>query len=172
MKHEIIIAGFGGQGVLTAGLVLAYAAVDQGLNATWLPSYGPEMRGGTANCHVIISDEEIGSPIVSSPDILITFNKPSLDKFLPRLKPEGILIYDSSTIGRIADARAHGVPSISLAEKAGTNKAQNAVVLGKLMQRVAIFDSTALARAFAKALGDDKAAHACIAMDEGFRHGI
>ena len=100
MQTEIIIAGFGGQGVLFAGQLLAYAAMDEGKEVTWIPSYGPEMRGGTANCTVIISDEEIGSPLVRNPTAVIAMNLPSLDKYETTVKPGGVLVVNSSMINR------------------------------------------------------------------------
>ena len=98
IKKEIIFAGFGGQGILTVGKLLSYAAMDNGFNVSWLPSYGPEMRGGTANCSVIISDEEVGSPVITEADIVVVMNKPSLDKFSQSIKENGILIIDSDMI--------------------------------------------------------------------------
>jgi 2-oxoglutarate ferredoxin oxidoreductase subunit gamma len=100
MQTEIVIAGFGGQGVLFAGQVLAYAAMDSGKEVTWIPSYGPEMRGGTANCTVIIADEEIGSPLVRHPLALIAMNLPSLDKYEVTVARNGTLIVNSSLIER------------------------------------------------------------------------
>ena len=100
MQTEIVIAGFGGQGVLFAGQVLAYAGMDNGKEVTWIPSYGPEMRGGTANCTVIISDEEIGSPLVRNPRGLIAMNQPSLDKYESRLIEGGSLIVNASLVNR------------------------------------------------------------------------
>ena len=94
MKTEIIIAGFGGQGVLSMGKILAYSGMLEGKEVTWMPAYGPEQRGGTANVTVIISDERISSPILSKYDVAIVLNQPSLDKFMPELKPGGMLIYD------------------------------------------------------------------------------
>ncbi len=135
MKREIIIAGFGGQGVLTLGVLIANAAVLDGLNATWLPSYGPEMRGGTANCHCIISDEEIGSAVISRPDILVAFNEPSLKKFLPQLKLDGTLFFNSDLITEeIAKdgIRTVPVPVRTLAKRLGSLKVQNSVMLGRM----------------------------------------
>ena len=100
MQTEIMIAGFGGQGVLFAGQLLAYAALDEGLEVTWIPSYGPEMRGGTANCTVIIANEEIGSPLVRNPQAVVAMNLPSLDKYEPVLKSDGVLIVNSSIVNR------------------------------------------------------------------------
>lgn len=98
METSIVIAGFGGQGVLFAGRLLAYAGMDCGFNVTWIPSYGPEMRGGTANCTVIISDEPIGAPLVSQPDIVLALNLPSFEKYEPLVKPEGLLVVNSSLV--------------------------------------------------------------------------
>ena len=100
MTDNLIITGFGGQGILFAGKILAYAALMKGKQLSWLPSYGPEMRGGTANCHVIISDEPVGSPIIIHPNILISMNKPSLEKFENEVLPGGTIIYDKSLIDR------------------------------------------------------------------------
>src|SRR5512135_2226505 len=98
MQTDIIIAGFGGQGVLFAGQLLAYAAMDEGRHVTWIPSYGPEMRGGTAHCTVVISDEEIGSPMVRHPGIVVALNLPSFQKYEPLIKAGGLLIYNSDLI--------------------------------------------------------------------------
>ncbi|HPB85584.1 MAG TPA: 2-oxoacid:acceptor oxidoreductase family protein, partial [Paludibacteraceae bacterium] len=100
MKTEIIIAGFGGQGVLSMGRILAYAGMLQGKEITWMPAYGPEQRGGTANVTVILSDERISSPVLQQFDIAVVLNQPSMDKFEPRLKSGGILLYDSNGMTR------------------------------------------------------------------------
>src|SRR5512146_349516 len=100
MQTDIIIAGFGGQGVLFAGQLLAYAAMDEGKEVTWIPSYGPEMRGGTANCTVIIADEEIGSPLVRNPRAAVAMNLPSLDKYETTISTGGVLIVNASIINR------------------------------------------------------------------------
>src|SRR5512139_1499081 len=100
MQTEIIIAGFGGQGILFAGQLLAYAALDAGMEVTWIPSYGPEMRGGTANCTVTIADEEIGAPTVRNPKAAMLFNLPSFDKYEPLVTPGGVLIANQSLIDR------------------------------------------------------------------------
>ena len=100
MKKEFIFAGFGGQGTLLIGKFLALACMKDGKHVSWLPSYGPEMRGGTANCSVIVSDEPIASPLVDEPDVVIAMNEPSLDKFEPRIKPGGLLVINSSLIDR------------------------------------------------------------------------
>src|SRR5512138_2124717 len=100
MQTEIMIAGFGGQGVLFAGQLIAYAALDEGKETTWFPSYGPEMRGGTANCTVIVADEEIGSPLVRNPQGVIAMNQPSLEKYEPLVRAGGVLVVNSSIIER------------------------------------------------------------------------
>lgn len=136
MEKEIIIAGFGGQGVLLIGRMLAYAGMMEGKEVSWLPSYGPEMRGGTANCTVVISDKPVGSPVVKSPDILVVLNRPSLDKFEPFVKKNGLLIVNSSLIDRKTerdDIEVLYVPANDIAIKCGSPKAANMVALGALI---------------------------------------
>ncbi|MFW6055021.1 MAG: 2-oxoacid:acceptor oxidoreductase family protein [Thermodesulfobacteriota bacterium] len=134
MYQDVIIAGFGGQGVMLIGNLLAYAAMDQGLKCTFMPVYGVEMRGGTANCTVVISDEDIGSPIVFSPKSLIVMNQPSVDKFQPRLQDGGVLVANTSIIDPAVleqdRIRSFLVPANSIAEKLGTGKMANMVMLG------------------------------------------
>ena len=142
MTKNIVITGFGGQGILFAGKILAYAALMKGKELSWLPSYGPEMRGGTANCHVIISDEPVGSPIIQNPDILISMNKPSLDKFENRVAKDGYIIIDSTLIDRKAtrdDVNAVYVEATKLAADAGRNSLANMVMLGALLKATGIF---------------------------------
>jgi 2-oxoglutarate ferredoxin oxidoreductase subunit gamma len=98
MHEEIVISGFGGQGVLFAGQVLAYAAVEEGKHVTWIPSYGPEMRGGTAHCAVVVSDQEIGSPLVRYPTAALVLNAPSMERYAPMVKPGGVLVADSALV--------------------------------------------------------------------------
>jgi 2-oxoglutarate ferredoxin oxidoreductase subunit gamma len=136
MQKEIIIAGFGGQGVLFAGQVLAYAALDNGKEVTWIPSYGPEMRGGTANCTVVIADEEIGSPLVQNPPLAIALNLPSYDKYEPLMRPGGVLIVNSSMIDRTpkrGDITEILIPANEVAEEIGDKKLTNMVVVGALL---------------------------------------
>jgi 2-oxoglutarate ferredoxin oxidoreductase subunit gamma len=136
MQTEIVIAGFGGQGVLFAGQVLTYAGLDSGKEVTWIPSYGPEMRGGTANCTVIISDEEIGSPLVRNPKATIALNLPSLDKYEPLLTPGGVLIVNSSLVNREVqrlDITSVLIPANEIAEGLGDKRMTNMVVLGALL---------------------------------------
>jgi 2-oxoglutarate ferredoxin oxidoreductase subunit gamma len=136
MQKEILIAGFGGQGVLFAGQVLAYAAMDTGKIVTWIPSYGPEMRGGTANCTVVIADEEIGSPLVKHPPLAIALNLPSLDKYEGLLAPGGTLIVNQSMVDRGAkrtDIHVIFVPCNEIAEEIGDKKLLNMVAVGALL---------------------------------------
>ncbi|HAV77653.1 MAG TPA: 2-oxoacid:ferredoxin oxidoreductase subunit gamma [Anaerolineae bacterium] len=136
MQKEIIIAGFGGQGVLFSGQVLAYAAMDSGLEVTWIPSYGPEMRGGTANCTVIIADNEIGSPLVKNPPLAIALNLPSFDKYEDVLATGGTLIVNQSMVDREAkrdDINVILVPCNGIAEEIGDKKLMNMVAVGALL---------------------------------------
>jgi 2-oxoglutarate ferredoxin oxidoreductase subunit gamma len=135
-QYEVTFAGFGGQGIMTAGQLLAFAGMAEGKKVIWLPSYGPEMRGGTAYCTVVISDSRIGSPIINNPRALCVFNRPSFDKFSPRVKPGGILIVNSSLINVSSDRKDLTqllVPANDIALKAGSPKAANVVVLGALV---------------------------------------
>ena len=136
MQKEIIIAGFGGQGVLFGGQVLAYAAMDLGKEVTWIPSYGPEMRGGTANCTVVIGDEEIGSPLVKNPPLAIALNLPSFDKYESSLARGGYLVVNQSMVDRPArrdDIRVVLVPCNDIAEELGDKRLLNMVALGALL---------------------------------------
>lgn len=137
MTYETIMAGFGGQGLLFSGKVLAHAALIEQKELSWLPSYGPEMRGGTANCALIVNRNTIGSPIVDSNcDLLIVLNRPSLEKYLPELADNGILLYDSSTIKDIPalkpGQKAYALNGADIAEEYGNLKCANAVMLGAL----------------------------------------
>ncbi len=141
MQTEIIIAGFGGQGVLFAGQVLAYAALDEGKMVTWIPSYGPEMRGGTANCTVIISDEEIGSPLVLNPKAAIVLNLPSLEKYEPLVSPAGVLVANASLINRgpqRTDIISVFIPANEIAESLGDKRMTNMVALGAMLNQLPI----------------------------------
>ena len=144
MKNaQILIAGFGGQGILFAGKFLAYQALSEGRQLSWLPSYGPEMRGGTANCSVIISDEPIGSPIVTAPDVLVTMNLPSLDKYEGAVKAGGIIISDTSLIARKVqrdDVKTFYIPATQMANEAGMPTLANMIMMGKLIKETAIID--------------------------------
>lgn len=136
MKEEIVIAGFGGQGVLSMGKILAYAALMNGLEVTWMPAYGPEQRGGTANVTVILSDSPISSPVLDSYDIAVVLNQQSLDKFESHVKPGGVLIYDSYGIHRRpsrTDITVHEVNAMEATFAMGNSKTYNMVVLGALL---------------------------------------
>ncbi|NLK52551.1 MAG: 2-oxoacid:ferredoxin oxidoreductase subunit gamma [Syntrophomonadaceae bacterium] len=136
MLHEILLAGFGGQGMLTIGISLAYAGMAEGKKVAYVPSYGPEMRGGTANCAVTISDKEISSPVVAAPGIAVVMNRPSLDKFESKLKPGGILLVNASLIDRPIcrkDLQVYLVPTLELATEAGMPRAANMAMLGALI---------------------------------------
>lgn len=137
MQTEILLAGFGGQGILFAGQLMAYAALDAGREVTWIPSYGPEMRGGTANCTVIISDEEIGAPTVRNPGVVLAFNLPSFDKYEPLVMSGGVLIANSSLINRQSvrtDIRSLLLPANEIAESLGEKRLTNMVMLGALLE--------------------------------------
>ncbi len=137
--HEIIISGFGGQGVLFLGEMLAQAAVREGLNTTWLPAYGPEQRGGTAYCTVVISDRPIASPVVADPSILIVLNRPSLDRFEDAVRPGGIILCDGTMVGRHVertDVRLLNVPATAIAKELGSTRSTNVVLLGALLEAV------------------------------------
>lgn len=150
MQTEILIAGFGGQGVLFAGQLLSYAAMDEGKSVTWIPSYGPEMRGGTANCTVIISDEEIGSPLVSHPMAVIAMNRPSMDKYEPLVKPGGVLVVNTSMVDRKAtrkDIRVLEVDANDVAEKLADKRLSNMVLLGALLSQLPVLPVESIERA-------------------------
>ena len=150
MQAEIIIAGFGGQGALFAGQMLAYAAMDEGFHVTWIPSYGPEMRGGTANCTVVISDDEIGSPLVRLPSAVIALNRPAVEKYEPLVAPGGVLLINASLAQRQTDRddiRVVEVPANDLAEAAGSARYTNVVMLGALLAATGVMPLEALERA-------------------------
>ena len=139
MQKEVIISGFGGQGALFAGQLLAYTALEQGLHVTWFPSYGPEMRGGTAHCTIILGDEEIGSPIVKNPTGIIVMNIPSLDRYEQLVGSGGFLVVNTSLVDRIPereDIEVILVPAIDIAEELGDKRMANLVLLGALMDRM------------------------------------
>lgn len=146
MTNEYLIAGFGGQGLLFAGKFLVNKGMMDGKEVSWLPSYGPEMRGGTANCSVIISDEPVGSPIVSKPNVLMVMNLPSLDKYENEVKAGGKIFVDSSLIGRKVartDVEAYYVPATQLASDNGLSGLANMILAGKLMKETGDFEDEA-----------------------------
>ena len=137
MTTQILIAGFGGQGVLFAGKFLAYKGLLEEKQVSWLPSYGPEMRGGTANCSIILSDDPVGSPIVSTPDALIAMNLPSFDKYEGAVVPGGKVFVDSTLIGRKAertDVDTYYIPATKMAADAGIPTLANMIILGKMIK--------------------------------------
>ena len=139
MKNEIVIAGFGGQGILFSGKILVYAGMMDGHQVSWLPSYGPEMRGGTANCSVIISDDPIGSPIVNDPEILIAMNLPSLDKFENAIVKGGMAFIDSTLITRKVDrddVKSFYIPCTQMANENGITGLANMIMLGKVVREL------------------------------------
>jgi len=143
----IICAGFGGQGVLTAGLILAKTGMDNGLNVTWIPSYGSEMRGGTANCNVKISDGKISSPFVKGIDILMAMNQPSVDKFQSMVNPGGLMVINSTLVADgpfRTDIRVASVNGTELAEKLGNPRGANIVMLGALAEASGLFQTEEL----------------------------
>jgi len=139
LHEEVLIAGFGGQGVILAGKLLAQSAMQAGHEVTYMPAYGAEVRGGTANCMVVISDRQIASPVVNAPNSLVICNKASLAKFAPRLKPGGLLIFNESLIHSRPTAHESveviGVPAEDLAKQAGSPKSANMVMLGAYLQK-------------------------------------
>ena len=150
---EILIAGCGGQGILFAGKFLAYKGLIENKNVSWLPSYGPEMRGGTASCNVILSDEPVGSPIVSSPDVLIAMNLPSLDKYENSVKSGGVIFADSSLIERKVarkDVTVYYIPATKLASENNTPTLANMIMMGKYLKEGGLFDENSVTEALKK----------------------
>ena len=139
--HEIIFAGFGGQGILSMGKILAYAGLEEGYEVCWLPSYGPEMRGGTANCSVIISSKKISSPISTNYDYGILLNQPSMDKFESKIKPGGILLYETAEIIKVSerdDINILGLSAFEEAQKMEVKQVANMIILGALINNTCI----------------------------------
>ena len=159
MEAQILIAGFGGQGVLLMGQLLAKAAMHEGSDVSWMPSYGPEMRGGEANCAVVISDEPIGSPLVSEPPVAMIMNRPSMDKFEPIIAAGGTLLYNTSLIDRKparADIRAIEVPCNEIADKLGNSRVANMVMLGAYVALTKVVQVDSLVEALRATLGSGK----------------
>lgn len=152
---NILLAGFGGQGILFAGKLIAYAGLIEGRELSWLPSYGPEMRGGTANCSVCLADEPIGSPLVHEPDVLVAMNQPSLDKFFADVVRGGKIIIDSTMVPRVPerdDVTIYQVPATQLAEDAGLKGLASVVLVGKLLREIGFCDPRTLEEAIAKSV--------------------
>ena len=160
MTTQILIAGFGGQGVLFAGKLLAYKGMYDNKEISWLPSYGPEMRGGTANCSVIISDTPVGSPIVDAPDVLMVMNLPSLDKYENAVVKGGKIFVDSSFIERKVvreDVDAYYVPATKMAAEAGVPTLANMILLGKMLKETQVLDFEGLEGVFKKIVSAKRA---------------
>ena len=152
---NFLFSGFGGQGILFAGKFLAYKGLTEDKNVSWLPSYGPEMRGGTASCSVIVSDEAVGSPIVSNPDVLVAMNLPSLDKFEPDIAKGGIVFADSTLIERKVnreDITAYYVPATRLAGENGIPTLANMILMGKILKVLGEYDEESLKTTMAKVI--------------------
>ncbi len=156
MEKSFVFAGFGGQGVILAGKLLAQAAADYGLQVTWLPSYGPEMRGGTANCTVVLSDEPIGSPVVDNPTSLVAMNLPSLDRFEKTVAKGGTILVNSSLIARQTrrnDVRLLRVPANDIAVSLGNPQAANMVALGAIIKATGTISLELIKSTMVRALG-------------------
>lgn len=152
---NLLLAGFGGQGVLFAGKLVASAGLIEGRELSWLPSYGPEMRGGTANCSVCLSDDPIGSPLVLEPDVLVAMNQPSLDKFFGDVVPGGMVIVDSTMVASVPerdDVTVFFVPATKLAEEAGLKGLANVVLVGKLLKETGFCCADAIDDAIVKSV--------------------
>lgn len=161
MTFETIFAGFGGQGILFAGKVIAYAGMIVGKNVSHLPSYGPEMRGGTANCSVIVSDEDVASPIITEPELLVVMNGPSLDKFENAVVPGGKIFVDSTLITRDTvrdDVNVFKIPATQMANDMGIPKLANMIIVGKLIKETNMFTWEELTGAVTKLVPAAKAA--------------
>ena len=157
---QYLFAGFGGQGILFAGKFAAYKGLIEDKQVSWLPSYGPEMRGGTASCSVIISDEAVGSPIVSKPDVLIAMNLPSLDKYEGEVKAGGVIFADSTLIERKVvrdDVTVHYIPATKLASDNGMPTLANMIIIGKILKEMGEYDEEMIVAALKKVISAKRA---------------
>ena len=160
MTNEILLAGFGGQGILFAGKILAYCGLMDNKELSWLPSYGPEMRGGTCNCSVCISDEPVGSPLVLTPDILIAMNQPSFDRFISTVKPGGKVFVDSTLIDASCDRtdiEIFAIPSQQMADDNQLKGGSNIILLGKVIKETGIFTLETMKKGIEKVVPPAKA---------------
>ena len=160
MTAQILIAGFGGQGVLFAGKFLAYKGLMEEKQVSWLPSYGPEMRGGTASCSVILSDEPVGSPIVTRPDVLVAMNLPSLDKFESTVAPGGIIVVDSTLVERKVqrtDVTTYYIPATQMAADHNLGNMANIIIMGKLLSVMGEYDADSIIATLSKVISARKA---------------
>jgi len=157
MTTKVIMAGFGGQGVVLIGTLLAYAGMAQGKHTTFFPSYGAEMRGGTANCSVVVSDDEIASPVVSQPDCIIAMNVASLEKFEPVVRPGGTIFINSSLVDRTVkrqDVSEIRIPASKIAEDLGSSRAANMVMLGGLVKKTGAVNLDSVVKSLSKVLSE------------------
>ncbi len=157
---QFLFSGFGGQGILFAGKFVAYKGLTEGKQVSWLPSYGPEMRGGTASCSVIISDEPVGSPIVSKPDVLVALNLPSLDRFENDVKPGGFIFADSTLIERKVertDVNVFYIPATALASENGIPTLANMIVMGKMLKELGDYTQEGIENGLAKVISAKRA---------------
>ena len=160
MTYETIMAGFGGQGLLFSGKVLAHAALIEGKELSWLPSYGPEMRGGTCNCSVIVSDDPVGSPIIAHPNVLMVMNEPSLDKFEDAVAPGGTVFVDSSLIARKlrrTDVEAVYIPATQMAKDMEALSLANMIILGAIVEKLGCVKGDTIAQALKETISARKA---------------
>lgn len=174
MTEEIIIAGFGGQGVLSMGMILSYGGMMEGKEVSWMPSYGPEMRGGTANCITIVSDEKISSPIISKFDTVIALNQPSVDKFEAAVKPGGLLIYESTNIINPPtrdDIEMIAIPGAEEAAKMGNTKVLNMIMLGAYFKKCPVIKYESILEGLKKVL-PERYHHLIPLNEEALRKGM
>ena len=160
MEHRLVFAGFGGQGVLSMGMLVTYAGMLEGKGVSWLPSYGPEMRGGTANCSVCIDNEPIGCPIVLEPETLVVLNSPSYDKFVDTVQPGGQIFIDSALISARCprtDIKAHYIPCTQMSKDEGLSGLANIIMLGKVLRETGFTSFDVLCEAMRKCIPPKKA---------------
>jgi len=157
---QFLFSGFGGQGILFSGKFIAYKGLMDGKNVSWLPSYGPEMRGGTASCGVIVGDEAVGSPIVSTPDVLVAMNLPSLDKYESSVAPGGMIFVDSTLVTRPVnrtDVTVYALPATQMASDNGTPTLANMILVGKILKALDDFDEASVRTALGKVISAKRA---------------
>ena len=174
MTHELVFAGFGGQGVLSMGMTLSYAGMIEGKEISWMPSYSPEMRGGTANCTVIIADGQISSPIITKFDAVVALNQPSLVKFENAVKPGGLLLYDSTSIinpPTRTDIQVLPIAASDEAVKMKNTRIMNMIVLGALLERTKVVEIESVLRALKKVL-PERYHHLLPLNEQALRRGI
>ncbi len=160
MEHKIVMAGFGGQGIMAIGQLTTYAGMVEEKHVSWLPSYGPEMRGGTANCSVIVSDEPVSAPVVTSASSLIIMNPPSLDKFEPEAQPGAKIFVNSTLVPRKVereDVEAYYIPANEIAVEIGNPKVANMVMLGAFLEKTKVVSADTVLQVFTKVFGANKA---------------